>query len=164
MKLMTQPLAFAYGRFSGLLRSAFHVVNDFFKRAFDVFTSLLGIVLLSPFLTAIAILIKRESPGPVIYGGTRAGKGNRPFRIWKFRTMYEVPDSYYGPAVTATGDKRITPLGHWLRDTKINELPQLWNVLIGEMSFVGPRPEDWKIAQDWPEEAQGEILSVRPAI
>lgn len=139
-------------------------LNGFIKRVFDIFASLLGIILLFPFLAAIAILIKRESPGPVIYGGTRAGKGNKPFRIWKFRTMYEVPDSYRGPAVTAAGDKRITPLGHWLRDTKINELPQLWNVLVGEMSFVGPRPEDWEIAQTWPEDARAEILSVRPGI
>ncbi len=126
--------------------------------------SLLGLVLLSPFLLLIAILIKRNSPGPVFYGGKRAGKGNKPFLIWKFRTMYERAESYQGPAVTAKTDKRITPLGHWLRDTKINELPQLWNVLMGEMSFVGPRPEDWDIAQETDREALTEILSVRPGI
>jgi lipopolysaccharide/colanic/teichoic acid biosynthesis glycosyltransferase len=134
------------------------------KRGFDILFSLLGIILLSPFLLAIIALIKRESPGPAFYGGLRAGRLNKPFHIWKFRTMYEVPDSYSGPAVTATGDKRITPFGHWLRDTKVNELPQLWNVFVGEMSLVGPRPEDWKIAQAWPEDARAEILSVRPGL
>jgi diguanylate cyclase (GGDEF)-like protein len=78
--------------------------------------------------------------------------------------MYERPSSYEGPPVTCKEDERITPIGHWLRDTKINELPQLWNVLVGEMSLVGPRPEYPGIVQDWPEEARREILSVRPGI
>jgi hypothetical protein len=78
--------------------------------------------------------------------------------------MRECPASYDGPPVTAKDDERITPLGKWLRDTKLNELPQLWNVLIGEMSLVGPRPEDPEIAATWPEEARYEILSVRPGI
>ena len=134
------------------------------KRGFDIFTALFGMVLLSPLFAGIGLLIKRESPGPVFYGGWRMGKDGRPFRIWKFRTMYEVPDSYAGPSVTATGDVRITPFGHWLRDTKVNELPQLWNVLIGDMSFVGPRPEDVNIANQWPITARHEILSVRPGI
>ena len=139
-------------------------MNNLTKRGFDILVSLLGIILLSPFLAAIAILIKRESPGPVYYGGWRMGRGGKPFRIWKFRTMYEVPASYAGPAVTATGDVRITPFGHWLRDTKVNELPQLWNVLTGDMSFVGPRPEDVEIADQWEAEARREILSLRPGI
>jgi len=78
--------------------------------------------------------------------------------------MYERIESYQGPPVTADKDDRITPLGHWLRDTKINELPQLWNVLIGEMSIVGPRPEDVEIAKSWPQDAFDEILSMRPGI
>jgi lipopolysaccharide/colanic/teichoic acid biosynthesis glycosyltransferase len=139
-------------------------LNGLVKRLFDVITSLIGIILLSPLLAAIAFLIKRESPGPVFYGGWRMGKGEKPFRIWKFRTMYEAPSSYAGPSVTATGDVRITPFGHWLRDTKVNELPQLWNVLMGDMSFVGPRPEAVDIAAKWDAEARREILSVRPGI
>ena len=82
----------------------------------------------------------------------------------KFRTMYERPESYNGPRVTAKGDARITPLGKWLRDTKLNELPQLWNVLKGDMSLVGPRPEDPEIEKTWPLEIRDEILSVRPGI
>jgi lipopolysaccharide/colanic/teichoic acid biosynthesis glycosyltransferase len=145
--------------------SAFSIfLNKFTKRAFDVTASLLGLFFLAPFLIIISTMIKRESPGPVFYGGKRAGRSNQPFQIWKFRTMYEKPESYRGAAVTAQGDQRITSLGHWLRDTKINELPQLWNVLVGEMSFVGPRPEDWNIAQKWDAEARAEILSLRPGI
>ena len=134
------------------------------KRVFDVIVSALGLVLLAPVFLVVGILIKRESPGPVFYGGPRAGKNKTKFRIWKFRTMYERPESFEGPTVTAQGDSRITPLGHWLRDTKVNELPQLWNVLCGEMSMVGPRPEDYDIAMSWPEDARDEILSVRPGI
>lgn len=134
------------------------------KRAFDIFFSLVGIILLLPFLILISILIRHESSGGVTYSGWRMGKDGRPFRIWKFRTMYETQESYSGPSITATGDKRITPFGHWLRDTKVNELPQLWNVLIGEMSFVGPRPEDVGIASKWNVDAKAEILSVRPGI
>ena len=134
------------------------------KRAFDIILSALGLILLSPVFLIIAIIIKRESPGPIFYGGERAGKGNKKFLIWKFRTMYETPDSHAGSRVTARGDRRITPLGNWLRDTKINELPQLWNVLLGNMSLVGPRPEDYEIAMQWEQKARDEILSVRPGI
>ncbi len=140
------------------------LVRDAAKRLFDILMSLIGMILLAPIGLVIAILIKRDSPGPVFYRGLRAGKGGKPFHILKFRTMYERPESYAGPRVTAQGDSRITPLGAWLRYTKINEFPQLWNVFKGEMSLVGPRPEDAEIAKAWPEEAKKEILSVRPGI
>jgi lipopolysaccharide/colanic/teichoic acid biosynthesis glycosyltransferase len=138
--------------------------NAAIKRAFDILASLLGMIVLSPFLAYVAFIIKREGTGPIFYRGSRRGKGGRDFDILKFRTMYETPESYTGPRVTAQNDERITPLGRWLRDTKLNELPQLWNVLIGEMSLVGPRPEDPQIAQTWPADARNEILSVRPGI
>ena len=134
------------------------------KRVFDFTMALIGLIALTPVFGYISILIKRDSPGPVFFWGTRMGKNGKPFRILKFRTMYETPESYQGPSVTADKDNRITPLGHWLRDTKINELPQLWNVLIGEMSLVGPRPEDVEIAKTWPKDASDEILSVSPGI
>jgi len=138
--------------------------NDALKRIFDMVSSILGLLLLSPIFGLLAFLIKRGSPGPVFYRGPRAGKDGKPFGILKFRTMYECASSYQGPRVTAQGDKRITPLGQWLRDTKLNELPQLWNVLVGEMTMVGPRPEDVEIARTWPSEVRREILSVRPGI
>jgi diguanylate cyclase (GGDEF)-like protein len=134
------------------------------KRVFDFTFALVGLILLLPVFLYISILIRQDSPGPVFFWGSRMGKGGKPFKMLKFRTMYERQESYQGPRVTADGDDRITPLGHWLRDTKINELPQLWNVLKGEMSFVGPRPEDVEIAKSWPQDAFDEILSIRPGI
>lgn len=139
-------------------------LSNLTKRSFDIIMSAIGLLLLSPIFLYVAALIKRDSPGPVFYWGSRMGKNRKPFKILKFRTMYEDQRSYNGPSVTAHGDDRITPLGKWLRDTKINELPQLWNVLIGEMSLVGPRPEDVKIAETWPPNIAEEILSVRPGI
>jgi len=138
--------------------------REMVKRVFDIIMALIGLIILAPVFLYVSILIKRDSPGPVLFWGTRMGKNGKPFRILKFRTMYETPKSYQGPRVTADKDERITPLGHWLRDTKINELPQLWNVLIGEMSLVGPRPEDVEIAKTWPKDAFDEILSIRPGI
>ena len=99
-----------------------------FKRAFDFVLSGLGLLILSPLFLLIAIIIKRNSPGPVFYRGARLGRGDRAFFILKFRSMREEAASYAGPPLTAEDDPRITPLGKWLRDTKLNELPQLWNV------------------------------------
>jgi len=138
--------------------------KDILKRLFDLVASVLGLILLAPAFGLIAIGIKRDSPGPVFYRGLRMGLHNKPFKILKFRTMYETPESYNGARVTSEGDPRVTPFGKWLRDTKMNELPQVWNVLKGEMSLVGPRPEDVQIAESWPEEVQREVLSVRPGI
>lgn len=139
-------------------------LDAFARRALDILAAAVGLLLLAPLFAVIAIAIKRDTPGPVFYRGPRAGKGGRTFGILKFRTMYERPESYQGPAVTAAGDARITPLGRWLRDSKINELPQLWNVLVGQMSLVGPRPEDPRIAAGWPEHVRRELLAVRPGI
>ena len=134
------------------------------KRVFDFIMAFVGLVILAPVFVYVSILIKRDSPGPIFFWGSRMGKSGKPFKMLKFRTMYERIESYQGPPVTASGDSRITPLGQWLRDTKINELPQLWNVLIGEMSLVGPRPEDVEIARAWPKDAFDEILSVSPGV
>ena len=134
------------------------------KRVFDFLAALIGLTFLAPFFVLISILIKRDSPGPVFYWGSRIGRYGIVFKMLKFRTMYETPKSYRGPRVTGKDDDRITPLGKWLRDTKLNELPQLWNVLIGEMSLVGPRPEDPSISKTWPKEIAHELLSVRPGV
>ena len=134
------------------------------KRALDIFASITSILLLSPLFLFIAYRIKRNSPGPIYYFGPRAGRNGKTFRIIKFRTMHERPESFQGPRLTAQDDPRITTVGRLLRDSKLNELPQLWNVLIGDMSLVGPRPEDPEIVKDWPDEVRREILSVRPGI
>lgn len=144
--------------------SVYSKVRKLVKRAFDITMALIGLIILAPVFVYVAILIKRDSPGPIFFWGSRMGKGGKPFKMLKFRTMYERIESYQGPPVTANGDARITPLGQWLRDTKINELPQLWNVLIGEMSLVGPRPEDVGISKSWPQDAFDEILSVSPGV
>lgn len=138
--------------------------SNIFKRLMDVTAAALGLLILAPFFAFLVAMIKRESPGPAFYWGPRIGRGGRVFQILKFRTMREEPASYAGPSITGRNDRRITPLGQWLRDTKVNELPQLWNVLIGEMSLVGPRPEDPQIASTWPTSVRDEILSVRPGI
>ncbi len=134
------------------------------KRVGDIFISVLILILSSPVFLYIALRIKHDSPGPVFFKGDRMGRFGKPFKILKFRTMYEDDHSYNGAPVTAKDDDRITPFGKYLRETKLNELPQFWNVLRGEMSIVGPRPEDLKIAQEWSEEVKAEVLSIRPGI
>ena len=134
------------------------------KRVGDILISVLILILSSPIFIYIALRIKHDSPGPVLFKGDRMGRFGKPFKIFKFRTMYEDDHSYTGSPVTPQDDDRVTPFGKYLRRTKLNELPQFLNVLKGEMSLVGPRPEDLKIAQDWPEEVKAEILSIRPGI
>jgi lipopolysaccharide/colanic/teichoic acid biosynthesis glycosyltransferase len=139
-------------------------ISDFIKRTFDCSAALIGLLLLLPIFAFIAILIKRDSPGPVFYWAPRIGRYGRIFKMLKFRTMYENPKSYSGLRITGRQDDRITTFGKWLRDIKLNELPQLWNVLIGEMSLVGPRPEDPDISKTWPTRVAHELLSIRPGI
>lgn len=138
--------------------------NQLTKRIFDFSCSLIGLIIILPLFVIIGIMIKIDSPGPIFFRGNRMGQHGKPFGILKFRTMYERKESYSGPKVTAKSDERITPLGQKLRNTKINELPQLINVLVGEMSLVGPRPEDPDIVRTWTPEVQKEILSVKPGI
>jgi lipopolysaccharide/colanic/teichoic acid biosynthesis glycosyltransferase len=138
--------------------------RKFIKRMMDITISVIVLLLFAPFFLLIAIAIKIDSPGPVIYRGLRMGYKWKPFKILKFRTMEECPKSYSGPRITACDDPRITKVGRWLRDTKLNEFPQFWNVLIGEMSLIGPRPEDVDITKTYPKVFWDEILSVRPGI
>lgn len=138
------------------------MLDDFFKRAFDIFASVLGFVCLSPVFFFITGLIKVSSPGPVFYGGIRVGLYGRPFRVFKFRTMVLNAENMGGPS-TADDDPRITKVGRFLRKYKLDELPQLINVLRGEMSLVGPRPEVQSYVDMFSEEEKA-ILSVRPGI
>ena len=139
-------------------------IYDLILRIRDILIALVALIILSPAFLIIAVLIKRDSEGPVFYSGLRSGKGGGTFNILKFRTMYEKPENHDGPKITGENDPRITPFGGWLRDTKLNELPQLWNVLKGEMSLVGPRPEDPDIVATWLADTRDEILSIRPGI
>lgn len=134
----------------------------FGKRVVDLVLSLAGLLLLSPVLLLFAVLIKRKSPGPVLYRGNRVGFHGRPFPLLKFRTMVIDADRH-GPSSTAEGDPRITSIGRFLRRYKLDELPQLLNVLRGEMSIVGPRPQvQWAVDLYTP--AERRLLSVRPGI
>jgi lipopolysaccharide/colanic/teichoic acid biosynthesis glycosyltransferase len=113
------------------------------KRAIDVVVSLLGLVLALPVLAAVALMVRLSSPGPILYRQVRIGRHCKPFRLLKFRTMHHGSDSS-GPLVTWEGDRRVTPIGRVLRKYKLDELPQLWNVFVGDMSLVGPRPQTLK--------------------
>ena len=132
------------------------------KRAFDLVFSLIGLWVLSPLLLLIAILIKLDSPGPVFYKGSRVGLGGHLFKMFKFRTMVINADKIGGSS-TPDDDPRLTRMGRILRKYKLDELPQLINVLIGDMSFVGPRPQvKWAVDLYSPEER--EVLTIRPGI
>ena len=132
------------------------------KWLFDILFSLLGLLVSSPLLLLIACLIKREDGGPIFYRGMRVGRFGKPFRIFKFRTMVVNAEKLGGPS-TADDDPRITKIGKRLRKYKLDELPQLINVLRGEMSFVGPRPEVQHYVDMFTEKERA-ILSVRPGI
>ncbi|GAB4319737.1 MAG: O-antigen biosynthesis protein WlbG [Candidatus Zixiibacteriota bacterium] len=130
------------------------------KRLFDLIVALTGLIVLSPLLIAIALAVKLSSPGPVFFRHERVGRRFRPFRVIKFRTMTV---NNAGPQVTARDDARITPFGRILRQTKLDELPQLFNVLAGSMSLVGPRPEVMEFVDRYRRDYE-EILTVRPGI
>ncbi len=132
------------------------------KRIVDVLGASAGLVVLSPLFLALAILIKLSDGGPVFFLQERIGKGGRPFRLRKFRTM--VPNAErIGGQLTVGGDARITPMGRRLRGTKLDELPQLLNVLVGEMSLVGPRPEVPRYVALYNAE-QRKVLALTPGI
>lgn len=132
------------------------------KRIFDILAASLGLILCSPLFLTIAILIKRDSRGPVLYRGARAGKDGNLFFILKFRTM-SADATERGAGITTRDDVRITRAGRALRRYKLDELPQLWNVLRGDMSLVGPRPEDPRYVQHYTP-AQRAVLRVRPGM
>ncbi|MEP6905474.1 MAG: sugar transferase, partial [Gemmatimonadales bacterium] len=130
------------------------------KRAFDIFGSALGLIVLSPVLACLAAAIKLDSKGPVLYKGSRVGVNGRKFNILKFRSMVTNAEAIGGSS-TPEDDPRVTSVGRFLRANKLDELPQLWNVLVGQMSLVGPRPQvQWAVDRYTPEERL--VLSVKP--
>ncbi len=133
------------------------------KRLVDILLSLLGLTLLALPLLAIALWVKLDSRGPVLFRQQRVGRFGRPFMIHKFRTM-AVDAPARGPQITVGADPRITRAGQVLRAAKLDELPQLWDVLRGAMSLVGPRPEVPKYVALYPDEMRELLLSVRPGI
>jgi len=132
------------------------------KRIFDFIASLIGLILLSPFLVIIGVLVKISDKGPIFYRSKRVGQNFKPFYLLKFRTMV-VNAEELGPSVTKGGDQRITKIGKFLRKYKLDELPQLWNVVKGELSLVGPRPEVEKYISFYKDDYK-EILKIRPGI
>ncbi len=136
-------------------------LNDIAKAAFDRSVSFVGLLCLSPLLVAVAIAIRLRMPdGPALFRQTRIGQGGRPFSLVKFRTMTA---KHGGSTVSIAGDSRVTPLGAFLRRHKLDELPELWNVLKGDMSFVGPRPD----VPGYADKLQGkerDILRLKPGI
>jgi lipopolysaccharide/colanic/teichoic acid biosynthesis glycosyltransferase len=138
------------------------MIYNVLKRMFDLIISGLAIVILSPLILIIAILIKRDSPGPVLYQGIRARRNNGSFKMFKFRTMVINADKIGGPS-TSGDDPRVTLMGKHLRQYKLDEIPQLFNVFAGSMSFVGPRPEVLSEVETYSAEER-QVLSVRPGI
>ena len=131
------------------------------KRAFDIVVAALALVLLSPLLLMTALLVKLDSSGPVFFRQQRVGRHGVPFHIHKFRTM---ADGAPGLPITVGADPRITRAGAWLRRTRLDELPQLWDVLRGRMSLVGPRPEVPRYVAHYPPALRAQVLAVRPGI
>jgi len=132
------------------------------KRTFDVLVSLVVLVLFFPVFLVVALLVKLTSPGPVLFLQQRVGIGGSVFQIAKFRSM-QSDAAQQGPAITSGGDVRVTPFGRLLRFLKLDELPQFWNVLKGEMSLVGPRPEVPSYVRHY-DARQREVLTLRPGI
>lgn len=132
------------------------------KRAFDFTAALIGLIVLSPYFLVVSILIKLDSRGPIFYGGKRIGQGGRVFTMYKFRSMVTDAEKR-GPSVTYDGDPRITRMGHILRNARLDEFPQLWNVLKGDMSIVGPRPESVYYFERYSPK-QKQIFQVKPGM
>lgn len=136
--------------------------NKFFKRVFDILASGIGIIVLSPILIVIAIAIKCDSNGEILFKQKRVGMNEKTFNIFKFRTMVTNAEKL-GKQITVGNDCRITKIGSFLRKYKLDELPQLFNVLLGDMSLVGPRPEVPRYVELYTDE-QREVFKVRPGI
>lgn len=133
------------------------------KRLFDIVLAATGLVVAVPAILVAAVLVRATSPGPAFFLAKRAGRGGEPFHVYKLRTMSH-REGPAGDRITSTNDSRVTAVGRLLRTFKIDELPQLWNILRGDMSFVGPRPEDLEIVQQHYTPEQMRVLDVRPGL
>jgi lipopolysaccharide/colanic/teichoic acid biosynthesis glycosyltransferase len=133
-------------------------------RFLDILFSFIALLVLMPLLIPIALLLKFTGEGEIFFCQQRVGKGGVPFGLMKFATMLKNSPNLATGTVTVTGDPRVLPVGRFLRKTKINELPQLLNVIKGDMSLIGPRPQTQRCFDAFPEEFQTEILRVRPGL
>lgn len=133
------------------------------KRVFDVVASAVALIVLSPLMILIGLWVRLDSPGPMLYVQKRVGRFGHEFRIHKFRTMVASREDH-GSLFTVTGDARITRCGTWLRRSKLDELPQLYDVLRGRMTLVGPRPEVLQYVQTYSDVVRHRLLAVRPGI
>ena len=161
MGIETAPIELSVRQTGRYLRKGTLVLAA--KRAFDLAVAGLGLLIAAPLFVAIAIAVQCDTRGPVFFRQLRVGRKRRPFSMWKFRKMPDdLPEQ--GPMLTARNDQRLTRVGYWLERTKLDELPQLLNVLSGEMSVVGPRPEVAKFVDRATPELWDQVLSVKPGI
>ena len=134
------------------------------KRSLDVVLSFLALVVLAPFLLPVVVILRFTGEGEVFYIQERAGRGGSSFGLYKFATMLKNSPNIGAGEITVRGDPRVLPFGQFLRKTKLNELPQLWNIFIGDMSVVGPRPMVLNTYAHYPEEARQKLNTIRPGL
>jgi lipopolysaccharide/colanic/teichoic acid biosynthesis glycosyltransferase len=134
------------------------------KRFLDVILSFLALVVLAPFLLPVVVILKFTGEGEIFYIQERAGRGGNSFGLYKFATMLKNSPNIGAGEITVRGDPRVLPFGKFLRKTKLNELPQLWNIFIGDMSVVGPRPMVLNTYAYYPEEARHKLNTIRPGL
>ena len=134
------------------------------QRFLDVVLSFLALALLAPFLLPVVVILKFTGEGEVFYIQERAGRGDKSFGLYKFATMLKDSPNIGAGEITISGDPRVLPFGKFLRKTKLNELPQLWNIFVGDMSVVGPRPMVPSTYSYYPEEARERLNSIRPGL
>lgn len=159
-------LALFGGGFLGMIIGFVRRIYVFVKRAFDCVAAILGTIILTPLLLLTAVLVKLTSRGPILYSQMRVGQDGHHFKMYKFRTMKVDAEKDTGPVWAAANDNRITPIGGFLRKTHIDELPQLFNIVKGEMSLIGPRPERPVFVEKFKEEIPNyeQRLAVKPGI
>ena len=143
-----------------------NTMNKLLKRLIDIIGSIIALILFSPIMLIVAILVKKSSPGPIIFAQERIGLGNKPFKMYKFRSMGVQDPKKEAKEWTTKNDVRVTPVGRVIRKTSLDELPQFWNVLKGDMSLIGPRPERPLFVEKFKEEIPRYMIKhqVRPGI